>query len=214
MAPAAVHTRTLLPIWADALSSGRKPFEVQRYKQVNRNAMKFGERGALVIVSSKGSNLVVAVARVSAVVRDADTSSLAGLVNSMDDEFLKGALRDYMREGTSFDVMHFSEVFDLRQLCLTWSALELKLDCKAPRNSGFPHADLSWSGHVALQEILARSAAVKHQIEKDESRENPEELSVSVSTSEPDDDSSHKTESDELQGQPPRKVQKVWRRVT
>lgn len=182
MAPAAVHTRALLPIWADALSSGRKPFEVQRYKQVNRNAMKFGERGALVIVSSKGSNLVVAVARVSAVVRDADTSSLAGLVNSMDDEFLKGALRDYMREGTSFDVMHFSEIFDLRQLCLTWSALELKLDCKAPRNSGFPHVDLSWSGHVALQEILARSAVVKHRIEKDEILENPEELSVSVRT--------------------------------
>ena len=63
-------TRVLLPIWAKALRSGAKPYEVQRYVGSTKNTMKSLCCRALVVVSEKGSPGIVAIARVFAICRD------------------------------------------------------------------------------------------------------------------------------------------------
>lgn len=158
-----VHTRTLLPQWANALASGEKPFETQRYVEYNRNAMKFGKEGTLVVVGTKGSPQVMAVAEIQQVQRHACNSVLKQLVESIDEQSLKDELTDYLIRGKSVDVMYFSTVYDVRPLHVTWAGLETKVEAKISRNSGFPRIDISWCGYVGLQEILERPGVIKRQ---------------------------------------------------
>eukprot|EP00435_Cladocopium_sp_Y103_P049958 s2528_g15.t1 len=157
-----VFTRVLLPIWASALASGKKPFEVQRYVGTKKNAMKRLIKSALVIAGQKGSSSIVAIVRVFACCRDVTTHVKDQLIASLAcDSFLQSNLAKYF-QGDSFDVCYFDFVYDMRKFGLTWSDLESKTKRTFVRNCGFCLAKLSWEGHLFIQELLERPAAIKY----------------------------------------------------
>ena len=47
-------------------------------------------------------------------------------------------LDQYMEGGTCYDVLLFSQIYDIRSEKLSWAAMEKILDCKINRNCGFP----------------------------------------------------------------------------
>ena len=182
-----VFTRVLLPIWASALASGKKPFEVQRYVGTKKNAMKRLIQSALVIVGQKGSCSIVAIARVLACCRDVTTHMKDQLIASLDsDIFLQSNLAKYF-QGDSFDVCFFDLVYDMRKFNLTWRDLESKTKCDFARNCGFCLANLSWEGHLFIQDLLERPAAIKYQFTWPCLSVKDAEDEISVSTPEPDD---------------------------
>ena len=134
------YSRVLHPIWANAVADHWKPFEVQKYTGRNRNAMKFatdddGEK--VVIVGAKGENVVTAVATVHSVVRNISAHHMQQLKMPLPAGLI-AELEQYMEGGTCYDVLLFSQVYDIRSEKLSWAAMEKILDCKINRNSGFP----------------------------------------------------------------------------
>ena len=135
------YSRVLHPTWANAVADHWKPFEVQKYAGCNRNAMKFatddsdGEK--VVIIGAKGENAVTAVAKVYSVVRNISAHHMQQLKYPLPVGLI-AELDQYMEGGTCYDVLLFSQIYDIRSEKLSWAAMEKILDCKINRNCGFP----------------------------------------------------------------------------
>ena len=182
-----VFTRVLLPIWATALASGKKPFEVQRYVGAKKNFMTSLIKSALVIVGEKGSSSIVAIARVFACRRDVASGVRDQFLALMaGDRILESNLAKYF-QGDAFDVCYFDIVYDMRKLRLTWKDLEKRTQRTFARNCGFCKVPLSWEGHIFIQDLLERPAAIKYQCTWPSLSVNDED-EMSVSTSVPDSD--------------------------
>ena len=133
------YSRVLHPIWANAVADHWKPFEVQKYTGCNRNAMKFatddGEK--VVIIGAKGENVITAVAKVHSVVRNISARHMQQLKYPLPVGLI-AELEQYMEGGTCYDVLLFSQIYDIRSEKLSWAAMEKILGCKINRNCGFP----------------------------------------------------------------------------
>ena len=181
-----VFTRVLLPIWASALASGKKPFEVQRYVGTKKNAMKRLIQSALVIVGHNGNSSIIAIARVFARCRDVTTDVKDQRIASLDsDSFWQGNLAKYF-QGDSCDVCYFDLVYDMRKFNLTWKDSESKTKRAFAPNCGFCLANLSWEWHLFIQDLLERPAAIKYQFSWPCLTAKHED-EISVSTPVPDD---------------------------
>ena len=134
------YSRVLHPFWANALADHWKPFEVQKYSGCNRNAMKFATDDAgekVVIVGAKGENVVTAVAKVDSVVRNISARHMENLKMPLPAGLI-AELEEYLEGGACYDVLLFSQIYDIRSEKLSWQAMEKTIGCKINRNCGFP----------------------------------------------------------------------------
>ena len=114
-----VYCRILSPVWCEALASGEKMFEVQRYKQKKGgNVFKFAKAGDWVLFGAAGSEQVAGVAVLSG---PAARKMKAGEIEARAERLpahLRAPFSEYMAEGVEFDLVEVQLVYDLRPLIL------------------------------------------------------------------------------------------------
>ena len=119
------YSRVLHPTWANAVADHWKPFEAQKYAGCNRNAMKFptddSDREKVVIIGAKGENAVTAVAKVYSVVRNISAHHMQQLKYALPVGLIE-KLDQYMEGGTCYDVLLFSQIYEIRSEKLSWVA--------------------------------------------------------------------------------------------
>ena len=214
-----LYSRILLPLWGDALASGEKPYELQRYTMHNMNQMRFaqGEGQKILLIGTRGQAELVAVCHVAAAERDVGSSRLDELKQSLPSSDLREALTDYMNGGTSFDVLYFGTVYDVRSLHVTWKDFEAKLGCKISRNSGFPKVSSHDSGCKALDDILKKTGVVKHVFAwpglTPPEAEHQDHQGASTSTSHASDASIATSDSEDNGSQHRAKRQRLWKHM-
>ena len=133
-----LYCRILHPIWCDALASGHKMFEAQKYKGARKfNVFKFAAEGVMFLFGAAGSTKVAgaallagpAASNVSDGALQLRTQSLPPALQSPFQEYLKGA--------ASVDIVEVKRVHDLRPLGLEWDQVSATFGCKICRNTSF-----------------------------------------------------------------------------
>ena len=84
----------------------------------------------------KGENAVTAVAKVYSVVRNISAHHMQQLKCPLPNGLIAD-LDQYMEGGTCYDVLLFSQIYDIRSEKLSWADMEKILGCKINRNCGF-----------------------------------------------------------------------------
>ena len=126
-----LYCRILHPIWCDALASGHKMFEAQKYKGARKfNVFKFAAEGVM-FLKVAGAALLAgpAASNVSDGALQLRTQSLPPALQSPFQEYLKGA--------ASVDIVEVKRVHDLRPLGLEWDQASATFGCKICRNTSF-----------------------------------------------------------------------------
>lgn len=182
--------------------------------------MRFAEAEGdkVLLVGITGSDEIVAVCHVAAAERDVGQHRLDQLKVSLSDLSMQTALTGYMQDGTSFDVLYFDRVHDIRPLRVTWKALEAKLGCKISRNTGFPKVSIPSHGSKVIDELLKQTGVIEHLFEWPglEARGSEHEgASTSTPADEAEDESASTstTNSEEHGFEPTAKRQKLWNHV-
>ena len=103
-----VHLRVLKPIWAEALASGAKPFEVQRYKDKYMNSCNFARRwnGQLLLVGASKCDIVQCIAKIQQSTFQCTKEEVEVLEKFLP-EHLKDPFKEYIEGGKWFDVLMF-----------------------------------------------------------------------------------------------------------
>ena len=133
--------RILLPLWSEALVSGQKWVEVQRYGERCLHQLKFAAEGKLIVFGPSGDSfgqvhgvaVLAGAAHVNRPVADGHTC-LPAMGKHLHMRFL-----DYLAGSSCFDSMPIAQVFDLRDRQVTWQQLAALLDITLPKQTqGFP----------------------------------------------------------------------------
>jgi hypothetical protein len=133
-----VRLRVLDEVWSSSLADGSKRVETQRYSTLHSgNAMKFATAGEVIVFgTSSGPHGIAMVAGPSTKALPAD--QLGDVLKFVSNE-LHDALHEYMEGYAVFDYMLFSNVWDIRDLGMSWTAFALWTGATLPRNrQGFP----------------------------------------------------------------------------
>ena len=156
-----LHTCVLKPIWAEAMASGAKAFEVQRYKGKYMNSCNFahGSDGIL-MVGAKGCQVVQCIANIDFPIFKCTRKDMEPFARDLP-EHLQEAFQEYLDEGTVFDLLFFEQVIDLRPLGITWKEMEEKLGVSLPRNGRFPAVKFKDDKQIAEFKKICCSNAAK-----------------------------------------------------
>ena len=164
-----VYCRILSPVWCEALASGEKMFEVQRYKQKKGgNVFKFAKAGDWVLFGAAGSEQVAGVAVLSGpAARKMKAREIEARAERLP-EHLRAPFSEYMAEGVEFDMVEVQFVYDLRPLNLVWRQLSDLLQCKISRNIGFTKVRLQTPEAVQkLRSLVAKANVITRRAECD-----------------------------------------------
>jgi hypothetical protein len=138
---AKVFRRLLLPLWCEALASGEKWIEVQRYSGKSLHQLKFADEGKLMVFGPSGAAfgevhglaVLASSAHVNRPVSDGP-ACLPGMGKHLHTPFLK-----YLEGCCCFDSMQIAQVYDLRDRKVTWQQLATMLETTLPKQTqGFP----------------------------------------------------------------------------
>ena len=152
--------RILSPIWSEALASGQKFSEVQRYSGYRLNQMRWGEEGAFMVFGAAGERTVAGIAVAQGPCQEATPTTVLDCVGTLS-ETLIPELGKYVSKGVSFDIVHFSRVSDLRALGLTWAELGEVIGARVPDcSSGFPRFQRTVAVRDALLKLSSREGVI------------------------------------------------------
>ena len=162
-----VYCRMLRPVWCEALASGEKMFEVQRYKQKRGgNVFKFAKAGDWVLFGAAGSDQVAGVAVLAGpAARRMKATEIEARAERLP-ERLRPPFCEYMAEGVEFDLVEVQSVYDLRPLNLAWRQLSKMLQCKISRNIGFTKVRLQMPEAMQkLRNLVAEAKVIARRVE-------------------------------------------------
>ena len=141
-----VFKRMLRPLWNEALVTGQKFVEVQRYQDRRGNLMRGCTAGTFLVFGPTGFRLnqgpVHGFAEVAKVTLGLPAESLLDMLHLVAPH-LRGDLSNYMGDAKYFDAVELRRVYDAREQSWTWQDLLrlLHVNSESPaakQSQGFP----------------------------------------------------------------------------
>lgn len=153
-----VFRRILKPEWSEALASGQKWVEVQRYQSTPTNQLSFAAPQKLLVFGPSGQRFGevhgVAILAASAIRNQPlhqATVYLKTMAGHLHQPFL-----DYLHGAFAFDSVAIARVYDVRAEGWTWTALADKLQVEMPQQTqGFPGVGGESVSQALLQEVAS-----------------------------------------------------------
>ena len=154
-----LRMRILVAPWNDAMASGGKFLETQRYYTKWTNATNFAKPGRFFLFGNTTHVAGLAELSSEAVVKK-PPSAVDEMLHAVD-PIWHPEIKTYLQGCRLFDYVLAERVFDLRGLSLSWSALADQAKLRLPKQrQGFPAVECL-IGMGPLLELCSRSAIVR-----------------------------------------------------
>ena len=133
-----LYCRILQPPWCDALASGQKMFEAQKYRGARKlNVFKFAAEGVMFLFGEAGSSKVAGAALLAGPAASNVSDAALQLHTQSLPSALQTPFQEYLRGAASVDIVEVKRVHGLRPLSLEWDQVSATFGCTISRNVGF-----------------------------------------------------------------------------